>query len=62
MTKVKDIIKVIEADGWQYFKSTGGHHHFKHSTKKGKVTVPGKGTDDLHPKTASSILRQAGLK
>jgi predicted RNA binding protein YcfA (HicA-like mRNA interferase family) len=29
--------------------------------KPGKVTIPGKRSDDLHPKTAASILEQAGL-
>ncbi len=61
MRKVKEVIKLIEADGWIYFQSTGDHHHFKHPVKKGKVTVPGKGSDSLHPKTENSILKQAGL-
>lgn len=36
---------------------------FVHPAKKGIVTVSfHAGNDDLHPKTANSILRQAGLK
>jgi len=61
MKKVKEVINIIEADGWEYFKSVGDHHHFKHKIQKGKVTVPGKGSDELHPKTEKSILKQAGL-
>jgi len=33
-----------------------------HATKPGTVTVAGHPGQDLHPKTLSSILRQAGLK
>ena len=57
----KEIIKIIEADGWQLVRAKGSHHHFKHPTKKGLVTIP-------HPKRTlpkgmvSSILKQAGLK
>jgi predicted RNA binding protein YcfA (HicA-like mRNA interferase family) len=57
----RELMAMITADGWYLAKITGDHHHFKHPTKPGKVTIP-------HPKrdvakgTANSILRQAGLK
>ena len=60
--KVKEIIKIIEADGWVLTKTEGSHRQFKHPTKQGKVTVAGKLSDDLLKKTENSILRQAGLK
>ena len=60
--KVKEIIKMIEADGWQVVAQKGSHRQYKHQVKKGRVTVPGKLSDDLHPKTEQSILKQAGLK
>lgn len=60
--KVKEIIKLIEKDGWFLVKTRGDHRQFKHPTKKGKVTVPGKLSDDLAPNTAKSILNQTGLK
>ena len=60
--KVKEIIKIIEADGWVLTKTEGSHRQFKHPTKPGKVTVAGKLSDDLLKKTENSILRQAGLK
>lgn len=59
--KVKEIIKLITSDGWFIVKTRGDHRQFKHPTKKGKVTVPGKLSDDLDPNTAKSILIQAGL-
>lgn len=60
--KVRDAIKLIEKNGWQYMYSVGSHRHFKHDKKSGKVTVPGHPGDDLPPGTLLSILKQAGLR
>jgi predicted RNA binding protein YcfA (HicA-like mRNA interferase family) len=59
---VRDIIRLIEADGWVWIDTRGSHRQFKHSTKLGRVTVAGKPRDDLAPGTQYSILKQAGLK
>ena len=62
-TKVREAIRIIEQDGWYQVKSkSGSHRQFKHPTKQGRVTVAGKASDDLAPKTFESILKQAGLK
>jgi predicted RNA binding protein YcfA (HicA-like mRNA interferase family) len=60
--KVRAIMKLIEWDGWRQVRQTGSHRHFRHPSKPGTVTVPGHPRDDLHPKTKTSIMRQAGLK
>ncbi|CAN5252176.1 type II toxin-antitoxin system HicA family toxin [soil metagenome] len=60
--KVKEIIKLIEQDGWFLKRTKGSHHQYKHETKSGTVTIAGHPKDDLHPKTENSILKQAGLK
>ena len=60
--KVKEVIKLIEADGWYLARTSGSHRQFKHSTKVGLVTVPSKPSDDLAIGTRDSILKQAGLK
>jgi predicted RNA binding protein YcfA (HicA-like mRNA interferase family) len=60
--KVKAIIKVLEAEGWVQVAQRGSHRQFKHATKRGKVTVPGKASDELAPGTLKSILRQADLE
>jgi predicted RNA binding protein YcfA (HicA-like mRNA interferase family) len=60
--KVKEAIKLIEQDGWRLSRTKGSHRQFKHSTKIGIVTIPGKFSDDLAPGTVNSILKQAGLK
>ena len=59
--KSLDLIKMIEADGWYEVRVTGSHHHFKHLTKKGLVTIPHP-KKDLPNGTVASILKQAGLK
>ncbi|MFW2055737.1 addiction module toxin, HicA family [Acinetobacter haemolyticus] len=58
--KSLDLIKMIEADGWYQVRVTGSHHHFKHPTKKGLVTIPHP-KKDLPNGTVKSILKQAGL-
>jgi len=60
--KVREIIKIIENDGWYLKRTKGSHRQFKHPTRSGKVTIAGHERDDLHPKTEISILKQAGLK
>jgi len=60
--KVRDVIKLIEADGWSQVTTRGSHRQFKHPFKKGRVTIAGKPDLDLHPKTLKSILKQADLK
>ncbi len=46
--KVKEIIKKLENDGWVWIRTTGSHRHFRHPTKSGIVTIPGKMSDDLN--------------
>lgn len=57
----RDVIRVIEADGWRLVGVTGSHHHFKHPTKPGKVTIPHPRKDMALP-TLISIERQADVK
>jgi predicted RNA binding protein YcfA (HicA-like mRNA interferase family) len=60
--KVKDVIRLLEEDGWYLARTRGSHRQFKHSTKSGAVTVAGKASIDVPPGTLNSILKQAGLK
>jgi predicted RNA binding protein YcfA (HicA-like mRNA interferase family) len=59
---VRDLLRQIEEDGWNQVAQRGSHRQYKHPSKPGKVTIAGAPSDDVHPKTLSSILRQAGLK
>ena len=60
--KIRDIIKLIEADGWYIVATRGSHRQYKHHEKKGRVTIAGHPNDDLAPGTLNSILKQAKLK
>ena len=60
--KVSEVLRLLEEDGWFQVTTRGSHRQFKHSQKSGRVTVPGKPSNDLAPGTLNSILKQAGLK
>ncbi|MCY2955250.1 MAG: type II toxin-antitoxin system HicA family toxin [Planctomycetota bacterium] len=60
---IREVIKLIEADGWYLVATRGSHRQYKHPTKPGRVTVPGHSlSDDIRRGTLNSILKQAGLK
>jgi predicted RNA binding protein YcfA (HicA-like mRNA interferase family) len=60
--KVKDIIRLLEGEGWFLIATRGSHRQYKHPVRPGRVTVAGKPSDDLAPGTLNSILKQSGLK
>jgi predicted RNA binding protein YcfA (HicA-like mRNA interferase family) len=60
--KVREIVKLIEADGWRQVRQKGSHRQFRHPVKPGTVTVAGRPSGDLYPEIQLSILKQAGLK
>jgi len=60
--KVRDVIKLIEQDGWRLDRQRGSHRIYCHESKRGTVTVAGARGDDLRTGTLGSILRQAGMK
>ena len=60
--KVRDLIQILERDGWSQIAQKGSHRQFKHPVKRGKVTVPGKLSEELPLGTWKSILRQAELE
>jgi predicted RNA binding protein YcfA (HicA-like mRNA interferase family) len=60
--KVRELIALIEADGWLKVRMKGSHRQFHHPTKRGTVTISGKASVDVPPGTLNSALKQAGLK
>jgi predicted RNA binding protein YcfA (HicA-like mRNA interferase family) len=60
--KVRDLVTMLEEDGWYLARTRGSHRQLKHPTKPGVVTLSGKPSDDLAPGTLNSVLKQAGLK
>ena len=60
--KIRDLIKMIENDGWYLVRTKGSHRQYKHEYKKGLVTIAGHPNDEMAPGTLNSVLKQAGLK
>ena len=60
--KVREIIKTIEKDGWYLKRTKGSHRQYKHDSKPGLVTIPGRMGDDIAIGTLKSILKQARLE
>jgi predicted RNA binding protein YcfA (HicA-like mRNA interferase family) len=60
--KVRDVVKLIEEDGWYLATTKGSHQQYKHPAKAGRVTIAGHPGDDLATGTLNSILKQAKLK
>jgi predicted RNA binding protein YcfA (HicA-like mRNA interferase family) len=60
--KVRDVVKLLERDGWYLARTRGSHRQYRHPAKRGLVTVAGKSSDELAAGTLNSVLKQAGLK
>ena len=61
--KTREIILLIEKDGWFEVRQRGSHKQFKHSVKKGLVTIPvHRMSNDLSQGLEKSILKQAQLE
>ena len=58
--RVREIERLLKADGWYVVMQVGSHRQYKHPTKSGKITVPIH-SGDIDKGTAKSILTQAGL-
>jgi predicted RNA binding protein YcfA (HicA-like mRNA interferase family) len=59
--KIRDVIKLIEGDGWFLVVTRGSHRQYKHPTKPGRVTIAGHPGDDVSVGTLNSIRKQAQL-
>ena len=61
--KIRDVINIIRKDGWSEVRQKDSHKQYKHSVKKGLVTIAcHKTSDDIAPGTLDSILKQAQIK
>ena len=60
--KVKELVALIESDGWFQVSQTGSHRQFHHPSKLGTVTIAGKPSVDVPPGTLNSVLKQADLR
>ena len=60
--RVREVIQLLEAEGWRLVVTKGDHRQFKHRERPGRVTVSGKLGDDMPKGTLASVKRQARLK
>lgn len=60
--QVREVIELLQEDGWRLARTKGSHRQFKHPDKPGTVTVAGKPGLYVPPGTLNSIFKQAGLK
>jgi predicted RNA binding protein YcfA (HicA-like mRNA interferase family) len=60
--KVRDVIRLIENDGWLFHSQKGSHRQFVHPVKKGRVTVAGKPGDDMPTGTLGDVCNQAQIE
>jgi predicted RNA binding protein YcfA (HicA-like mRNA interferase family) len=59
--KVREVIKLVEQDGWMLVHQVGSHRQYKHPAKTGRVTISGNSSDDVPKGLLKSILRQAQI-
>lgn len=60
--KVKDVIKILENDGWYLSRTKGSHRQYKHTIKSGTVTISGKLSIEVPVGTLKNIWRQAQIE
>jgi predicted RNA binding protein YcfA (HicA-like mRNA interferase family) len=60
--KVRDLIKLLESDGWRLRATRGSHRQFSHPEKRMVVTVAGQLGKDVPTGTLKAILRSANLE
>ena len=60
--KVRDVIELLESNGWSYARTKGDHHVFTKEGAVRNIVVPGRMNDDLYTPFVVRILREADLK
>ncbi len=60
--KVKELLKLLEDDGWKFLRTKGSHRQFKPPDKSGTITIAEKPGIEVPEGTINAILKQSGLK
>ena len=60
--KIKDVILLLQMNGWHWDRTRGDHRIFKKQGARRPIPIPGKDSDDMPTGEYHSILREAGLK
>lgn len=59
--KVRELVRLLERDGWFLVRTCGSHRQYKHPEKPGRVTVSGNLGSDVPVGTLKAAMKQAGL-
>lgn len=54
------LIRMLLDEGWELVRIKGSHHHFRHRSRNGRVTVAHP-RNDVAIETVRSILKGAGM-
>jgi predicted RNA binding protein YcfA (HicA-like mRNA interferase family) len=60
--KVKEVILLLEINGWRQVRTRGDHRIFKKIGSSQTISVPGKESKDMPEGLYRGILRKANLK
>jgi predicted RNA binding protein YcfA (HicA-like mRNA interferase family) len=60
--EVKEILELLEAEGWNLARTKGSHRQLKHQRRPGTVTVSGNWVSMYRRVPSIAFLKQAGLK
>jgi predicted RNA binding protein YcfA (HicA-like mRNA interferase family) len=61
--KYRDLIRLIEKDGWFHVRTNGSHRIYKHPTKSGIAIIAAHGMNQDVPKgILAAALKQVGIE
>ena len=59
---VREVIRLLEQNGWTEMRCRGSRRHFKHPAQRDVIPVPGNTGKELALGTLNAILKKAGSK
>lgn len=59
--KIRDLILLLEADGWTWVRTRGSHRQYHRPVKPGTVTVAGRPGMEVPRGTLASLMKQARI-
>ena len=60
--KSKELISIVESNGWELVRIKGSHYLLKHPKREGILIIPNHGSRTLGKGIAKKILKQAGVE
>ena len=58
--KSKELLRIVESQGWKVCRIKGSHYLLKHSNRKGILIIPNHGSKTIGKGLVRKILKQAG--